>query len=164
MVIDTSDAEYIAREDIFFNVVAHEFGHALALNHVTPIDQTKLMEASILSQLRGPQFDDRLQLHAVYGDALEHISGTEPPQNLSGSGPWLIERASIHADDIDRYHIFLPEPAELLVRIEPLGSTYPLVQSGSRADFRADQQRDFGASGQPGSRRMGARHGWAGSK
>ena len=55
------------------NVMAHELGHGLGFNHVDPINQTKLMEASDASYptYDGPQYDDMVAVNRNYGDIYE---------------------------------------------------------------------------------------------
>ncbi len=61
------------------NIVGHEHGHGLGLDHVCPGgpgDRTKLMEPVVSSTLfDGPQQDDIRAVHALYGDALELNGG-----------------------------------------------------------------------------------------
>lgn len=54
-----------------FNVVTHELGHCLGLAHVCPVDRTKLMEPTLSTEFRGPQFDEFQSLQRLYGDSLE---------------------------------------------------------------------------------------------
>lgn len=53
------------------NTLTHEIGHCLGLAHVCPVNQTKLMEPSLSTAFRGPQFDDHQSLQRLYGDPLE---------------------------------------------------------------------------------------------
>ena len=76
MVIDTSDSSNLSNESLIFvkNLIAHEHGHGLGLNHVCPTDGTKLMEPFVSGAFEGPQFDDILTGQALYGDLLERQS------------------------------------------------------------------------------------------
>ncbi len=74
MVIDTDDSFFtnITNNSIRLrNVLEHEFGHGLGLDHVCPINQTKLMEPFITTSFRGSQFDDIYSHQRQYGDPLE---------------------------------------------------------------------------------------------
>ncbi len=81
MVIDAFDAFYnnTTNNSIRMrNVLAHEHGHGLGLNHVCPVSQSKLMEPFVSVAFDGPQFDDVLGTQRGYGDFNEHndTSGT----------------------------------------------------------------------------------------
>jgi uncharacterized repeat protein (TIGR01451 family) len=74
VVIDTNDS-YIAtisnNSIRLRNIMEHEIGHSLGLDHVCPVNQTKLMEPFISTAYRGSQFDDVLSQQRNYGDPLE---------------------------------------------------------------------------------------------
>lgn len=72
MVLDTdNEAVYDSNSKRFRNVIMHEHGHGLGLEHTIPVDQTKLLEPFISTQFEGPQIDDILALHRGYGDFYE---------------------------------------------------------------------------------------------
>jgi len=75
MVLDTSDA-FVVDPDVTTlnfvkNIIAHEHGHGLGLEHVCPDNETKLMEPFATDAFSGPQFDDILTTQALYGDPFE---------------------------------------------------------------------------------------------
>ncbi len=74
MVIDTGDTTYNNTSNdslIFRNILAHEHGHGLGIQHVCPVNQTKLMEPFLSTAFDGPQFDDILAANRGYGDNFE---------------------------------------------------------------------------------------------
>ena len=74
MVIDTGDGFYsdTANNSLRFrNVLSHEHGHGLGLNHVCPSEGKKLMEPFVNLSFDGPQIDDRVAGNRGYGDRLE---------------------------------------------------------------------------------------------
>ncbi|OAD22831.1 matrix metalloproteinase-26, partial [Candidatus Thiomargarita nelsonii] len=60
MKIDSTDSFYQSGNlnDGFHNVISHEHGHGAGINHVCPINQTKLMEPFVTTAFVGPQHDD----------------------------------------------------------------------------------------------------------
>lgn len=87
MVIDTSNTAFygdLSQTSLNLrNVVEHEHGHGLGLNHVCPISQTKLMEPFISRRFRGLQLDDIFSLNRLYGDYFEKHSSA---RNNDSSG------------------------------------------------------------------------------
>jgi hypothetical protein len=75
MVIDTSNVVFFGNTSSssrrLRNVLEHEHGHGLALNHVCPINNTKLMEPLINTSFVGLQLDDVHSLNRLYGDFYE---------------------------------------------------------------------------------------------
>ncbi len=75
MVIDSADAFFDDTSNSSLglrNVLAHEAGHGIGLDHSCPVNQTKLMEPFVSSNFDGPQFDDILGVQRLYGDFNEH--------------------------------------------------------------------------------------------
>jgi len=87
MVLDTDNTGfYSANSTSFRNIVMHEHGHGLGINHVEPVNGTKLMEPFINSSFEGPQIDDIQALHRGYGDVYEKSNsgaGNEVPANAT---------------------------------------------------------------------------------
>ena len=74
VVIDTDDTYFntISNNSIrLHNILEHEIGHSLGLDHVCPVNATKLMEPFINTNFRGSQFDDIYSHQRNYGDPLE---------------------------------------------------------------------------------------------
>jgi serralysin len=56
----------------FRNVLMHEIGHAIGLNHVASGDAAFLMEPAVDTSFDGPQLDDVRGLQHLYGDRFEN--------------------------------------------------------------------------------------------
>lgn len=129
MVLDTGDSFYTntASNSLRLrNVVAHEHGHGLGLQHCCPINQTKLMEPYYSGAFDGPQHDDILAANRGYGDAAEHNDDPATAFPLgTPSGPLAIDNLSIDDDaDIDDYSVTVGSGVSLSVTVAPTGSTY----------------------------------------
>jgi hypothetical protein len=157
MVIDTSDAWFRNTglgSRRLRNVVAHEHGHGLGLDHVCPVDGTKLMEPTVSLAFNGPQHDDVLGAQRLYGDPMERNDALatatdlgEPPNEtkvtVAGVG---IDDAS----DTDLFAFTVAAGSNVDVTLRPFGKTYSLgpedsggkcgtstiVDSRARADLR----------------------------
>ncbi|MFO1001570.1 MAG: SdrD B-like domain-containing protein [Planctomycetaceae bacterium] len=80
MTIDTDNVSYRAFTEndhrLFRNVLMHEFGHGIGLDHVRSTDSDFLMEASpAVFDIEGPQLADILGMQRLYGDATEKQGG-----------------------------------------------------------------------------------------
>jgi hypothetical protein len=129
MVLDTGDSFYTntASNSLRLrNVVAHEHGHGLGLQHVCPINQTKLMEPYYSSAFDGPQHDDILAANRGYGDAAEHDDDPATAFPLgTPTGLLSIDNLSIDDDaDYDDYSVTVGSGASLSVTVTPIGWTY----------------------------------------
>ncbi len=73
IVLDVADLPSFADETddfrVFRNLLAHEIGHALGLEHVTPQTDTRLMEPRMSRNFDGPQPEDVAAINALYGNA-----------------------------------------------------------------------------------------------
>ena len=86
MVIDTSNQTFYANTSnnsiSLRNVLSHEHGHGIGIEHVCPVISTidgRLMEPFINLNFDGPQFDDILAAQRGYGDAFEKGLGNNTP-------------------------------------------------------------------------------------
>lgn len=146
MVLDKNDAFgnsnffNSSNSNIFLrNTVTHEMGHGLGLNHVCPINNTKLMEPFLSLAFDGPRHDDVRAVQRHYGDinepdntAAEAVDsglllagasrtlGTIPNAAISNSSTLSIDANS----EVD-YHAFSTNQIVLAtVTLTPVGLTY----------------------------------------
>jgi hypothetical protein len=155
MVIDTGDnffANTLAPSSLGLrNVVAHEHGHGIGLQHVMPTDQTKLMEPFASLAFDGPQPDDILAANRGYGDRLEKNGGNDttalatnlfsPPNGTSSFDDMSIDDDS----DVDFFRFTIGSAKNLTVNLSPVGSTYLSgpQSGGSPTSFNAAAQSNL---------------------
>lgn len=90
MVIDTADGYYNNTSNSSIrlrNVLEHEFGHGLGLDHVCPINGTKLMEPNINLSFTGAQFDTIYSLQRNYGDPFEKLNSALNNDSFANATP-----------------------------------------------------------------------------
>lgn len=108
------------------NVVAHEHGHGLGIEHVCPINTTKLLEPTYTPAFDGPQHDDILAGQRGYGDPYEpnddHTVGFDLGQV---SGTRIIELASLDDNtDLDWWRFNVVPGRSITITVEPAGRIY----------------------------------------
>lgn len=139
MVIDTADSFFRSTglgSRRLRNVVAHEHGHGLALDHVCPQDGTKLLEPAVSLGFDGPQHDDVLAAQRLYGDTKEPNDSRAAATDLgSPTRRVVVEDVSIDDDtDTDWYAFTVPEGSSADVSVKPVGRGYrsgPQLFSGA---------------------------------
>ena len=149
MVLDTDEINRWSNATnnyrLFRNMIMHEIGHGIGLNHVEPTNHTKLMQPFISTRFDGPQFDDILGAHRLYGDNNEEGPGNDTYSNATLLGTVLTGQTlsigtdaadiSVAPDEIDfvsiddnsdvDYFRFTVNMASLLnLTLTPLGPTY----------------------------------------
>ena len=160
IVFDSGDAVFnntASDSIILFNVTTHEVGHSLGLDHVCPLNRTKLMEPFINSSFRGPQFDEFQSLQRLYGDPLERGQAALNNDSVArASALNIIEdvelrmpRLSIDGGaDVDFFRIRALEGQRLSVTLLPGEGTY-LEGGETRAgcsngtSFRSNEIQDL---------------------
>ena len=145
MVIDTGDNFYTTTTSNSIrlrNVLAHEAGHGIGLNHVDSNNASFLMEPFINTGFDGPQLDDILAAQRMYGDNLENnesfatassfgsvaigqtvtygIHGTTTAVSASDSQFVTVDGTS----DVDFYSFSVGGPGAVTVTLTPQGTTY----------------------------------------
>lgn len=140
MIIDTNDVFYFNNADgptgenrALSNVLLHESGHGIGLDHVIPVNQTKLLEPFISTAYLGPQHDDILAAQALYGDNLENSDTQATAHDLGNllNGNSTISGNSIdRAADDDWYQFTLPSTGELSISVTPQGEQYDVGPQG----------------------------------
>ena len=154
MVLDTADLSFVGNTANNFrnfrNVVMHEHGHGLGLEHVISSNADFLMEPTLRSNAlyEGPQFDDILAVQRLYGDALEKNGGNEGAATatqlglLSGSGLIIgtdgnqgpdVQLVTSHQNDfvsiddnsdIDVFAFTVSNLTDVVLQLTPVGPTY----------------------------------------
>jgi serralysin len=71
----------------FRNVLMHEIGHTLGLNHVVSSDAAFLMEPDLDISFDGPQIDDIRGLEHLYGDRFETANGGAGNNSMTTATP-----------------------------------------------------------------------------
>ena len=162
MVIDTSDSWF---EDLsnnsqrLVNTFTHEHGHGLGLEHVCPIDNTKLLEPFINTGFRGMQFDEIYTLQRWYGDPFEQHGNARDNDTIqrayeldvAAGSPFSFHWLSIDDNtDIDYFALSIPAGAQLTARIIPSSAVYLEGEEGARgcsAEGRAAETAALSGSG-----------------
>lgn len=129
MVFVTSNAQFWTPTNnnrYFRNVLAHEHGHAIGMEHSCPTNQTKLMEPFITTQFDGAQNDDIRGAQRHYGDRFEpnDTAGTADPEAILPSGSSTLLNLSIDDNsDVDWYSFQANAGSRLTVSALPAGPT-----------------------------------------
>jgi hypothetical protein len=169
MVIDTDEVGRLGNASggylRFRNTVMHEIGHGLGLNHPASSDSNFLMEATLDVTIDGPQFDDILGVHRLYGDRYEEFGGNDThllamslgaismgdsfkigeDANDKTVAPTDVDFVSINmAADTDYFKITVTTPGKINVILNPLGPTYQAgPHGGTQTSFDAKAQNDL---------------------
>lgn len=159
MVLDTSDSYFqeLGEESLRLrNVMSHELGHGIGLSHVDPVDQTKLMEPIASNAFDGPQLDDILAAHRLYGDPMESGQGNDSFQTATNLGNISNRSISVGDEstgqflsidgvtDEDYFRFAADADSELQVQLVPLGDSYSQAAvGGSTSAFDAKSQNDL---------------------
>ncbi len=169
MVIDTDEINRWGNPENNFirfrNMIMHEVGHGLGFNHVISSDADILMGPFLAVDFDGPQLDDILGAHRLYGDVFEEGDGNEsyldstplgrfwPGQSVtlgSDAADTLVEFhetdfVSIDDDsDTDFFRFTVLAPSIIDLQLTPLGPTYQEgPQGGSQSPFNTSAQSDL---------------------
>ena len=130
MVLDTDENWGNSNADyrFFRNVVMHEHGHCLGLQHVTPLSCQKLMEANLCTNFLGPQDDDIRGASRLYGDPYEPNDSYDLATDLGFfTGTQIFNDFCLpDTNDEDWLSITAPAPIRLDAILQPVGSYYYL--------------------------------------
>lgn len=104
MVIDTDDSSNFTNDPgtiaLFENTISHEHGHGLGLSHVCPVNETKLMEPFVSDLFEGPQLDEVLTAHDIYGDSLERQGSNKNNNTIATARDLGSLNTGFNANDI----------------------------------------------------------------
>ena len=132
MKIDATDVFFQTTNltTAFHNVFSHEHGHGVGLDHVCPINGTKLMEPVINLGFRGLQHDDIRGVQRGYGDRFELIDN--PNDTAGAATPLTLEPAQSEQQlsldstgDVDWFTFDANVRDTLTVSVIPNGLVYP---------------------------------------
>lgn len=168
MVIDTNDSFFTNTTGNSLrlrNVIAHEHGHGVGMDHVGPVVGKTLMEPQLSTNFDGPQLHDILVAQRGYGDALEKsfaglgndvaaratalgaiapgspaAVGNSPRINMANNNnavaPTATDFISIDsATDTDFYSFSVASAGQVSVLLEALGITYDQRDDGTSPAF-----------------------------
>ena len=149
MVIDTGNPSFFSPSGTNSlgtrNVIMHEHGHGIGLNHLESSNSNHLMEPFISTAFDGPQFDDILGAQRHYGDALEKAGGNNTAATATSLGTiahGATASRGTHADDavvtatqtdfisiddnsdIDVFGFSVAPLSEVTLTLTPKGPTY----------------------------------------
>jgi hypothetical protein len=154
MVLDSSESWGASANQyrFFRNVVMHEHGHGMGLEHSCPFNGIKLMEPGLVTTFDGPQQDDIRGMQRNYGDPFEPNNtiatstpldgiaggsidpinpgsvitlGTLPPNQLGQPNPGNSSILSLDANgEVDFFRFDLAAARLVTVTVTPIGTTY----------------------------------------
>jgi hypothetical protein len=128
MVLDASENWALPGQDYIFlrNIIAHEHGHGLGLEHVCPTNNTKLLEPYYTPAFDGPQHDDIRGGQRNYGDPYElNNNAATATQIGTVTQDSSVVNASIdHTSDVDFYAFHISAGDGFTLTLQPVGLTY----------------------------------------
>ena len=152
MAIDTDDLAGILTNSandyrLLRNVIMHEAGHGLGLDHATSSNANFLLEPTIDSSIDGPQHDDLRGIHWFYGDVFEKAPAgrnetaalATPLGSLAIGSPLAIGTGGVgsaigatetdfvsiaNENDTDFFSFTIAQPTRLSMSMTPRGATY----------------------------------------
>lgn len=169
MVIDTSEVTLLGNAGgnylRFRNTIMHEVGHGLGLDHTASSDSRFLMEANLDINIDGPQFDEVLGVHHLYGDRFEELGGNDTVGNATNLGllpmhqsfklgedavdrtiaPTDVDFLSINKSaDIDFFKFSVDKAGVLDIIVTPIGPSYMAgPHGGTQSLFNASALNDL---------------------
>ena len=108
------------------NIVRHEHGHGVGLDHVCPANSTKLLEPYYSSAFDGPQHDDIRGAQRNYGDRYEDNDTVATATRLATIAPdtTFAPLSLDGTNDIDFYKFSIPAGQGFSLVLSPDGRQY----------------------------------------
>ena len=164
MVIDTDEVDRFGNSEgnfiRFRNMLMHEIGHGLGFDHVPAGDGIFLMEPFLATGFDGPQLDEILGAHRLYGDINEVGAGNEDYLNATSLGRfWPGQSKQVGSDatdtvveftdvdflsidddsDVDFFRFTILAPSLIDFELTPLGPSYlegsKLINTATMSDL-----------------------------
>ena len=141
IVFDTQNPFYAANADTtaagpnlgFHNTLTHEIGHSIGLGHVAPnFANNALLEPNITFAFRGPQHDDILGAHTLYGDRYgdNDTQATAVPLGALGSIDTETNLSIDENADADWFSFDATTGQLLNLTVFPVGEVYDVGVDG----------------------------------
>ncbi|MEM7408209.1 MAG: matrixin family metalloprotease [Pseudomonadota bacterium] len=169
MVIDTDNTTFYSNPANDFraarNVIMHELLHGVGLEHVESSDANFLSEPIINLGFDGPQFDDILGLHSLYGDVNEKNGGNDTSGTATSLGTLndgdsanvgtdaddtVVARTDVdfvsidQGSDVDFWSFTITEASTLDAILNPQGPTYSEgPQGGPQSPYDSTMNMDL---------------------
>lgn len=131
MVLDTGDTAYFSNPSNnyrrLYNTASHEHGHGLGIDHVCPVDGTKLMEPFLNTNFAGPQYDDMLSSQRLYGDDDENNDTLATATDLGILPGGTTTHGLVSLDglsDLDYYQFTIAGASLVTITLHPTGTAY----------------------------------------
>ncbi len=173
MMINTNQLGYLGNPENGYrrlrNVLMHEGMHGLGVSHVYTETYVKLLMTTMLyTTFEGPQLDDVLALHRLYGDVLEKSGGNDAAGSATSLGSLAASQSLVRgtlgdsvsvatsavdfvsiddASDSDFFSFTLANPLSVSLALTPKGATYPMsaisMSAGAYPSYDAKAQSDL---------------------
>jgi autotransporter-associated beta strand protein len=143
----------------FRNTIMHEVMHGVGLGHVESSGSGFLIEPTISTSFDGPQLDDILGLHRLYGDIYEKNRGNDATSRATPMGVVAAGQSQVigrhggttavpsansdfvsidDSSDVDFFKFTLQESVNVTLSVAPQGATYMVgPQDGVQSSFNA---------------------------
>ncbi|HMP06315.1 MAG TPA: hypothetical protein PJ982_08205, partial [Lacipirellulaceae bacterium] len=145
----------------FRNTIMHEALHGLGVSHIVSTGSRFLIEPFISTVFDGPQLDDILALHRLYGDVLEKNGGNDtyatatplgqvaPGQSVTRGtlgDNTVVDGSAIDflsidgASDVDYFSFTLDDEWLVTLDVAPKGTTYSIRRETETTEYPYNSQ------------------------
>ncbi len=130
----------------FRNTIGHEHGHGFGVNHVDPVNETKLMEPFLSTNFDHAQSDDIQAIQYLYGDPRENndTAATRSDIGTVFNNQTISFMSTDKRTDLDWYRVIVPPGKTLSITVTPEGGVYQQgPQGGSTSTRNANAVHDL---------------------